>query len=341
MKTSLFTLLATSSLLCADPVDDYLNFILQIQNNEAQTTHKIDDIDPQGSRSALQGVYGSSVFQLWTIHKETGAEYLLDEKTVSSYHPQAEIKIKSLDPYSVTPRIRIGESFDISYTISGLRPNDPEAQDAAKSVIFDRKVISFGDGERELTSNANETNQQTTLDKNGSQDTRWTSSVLGTDVRFAAGEEEFTIFANPDYGVEEATMLARAKLQVWPMASATISGFDPEEVYESLPSIKISLKDLYPESNTFLAYYEGGYTPNPTNIKLINTANINISDVKPQNREFTISNLNDFITEDGTYTVAIFTKTPFELGSDAVPLGTATMILKKSIKFNGQLNSHE
>lgn len=341
MKISLLTLLATASLLSADPAEDYLNFILQIQNNEDQTTHKIDDIDPQGSRNALQGIYGSSVFQLWTIHKESGAEYLLDEKTVSSYHPQAEIKITSLDPYSVTPRIRVGEEFTVSYTISGLRPDETDAQEAAKSVIFDQSVISFGDGEREHTSTAHVSSTQTELHKNGSDISQWTSSVIGEDVRFVAGEEEFTIYAKPDYGVEDATMLARAKVQVWPMATATISGSDQNEVYKTLPPIKISLKDLYPDSNTFLIYYKGPHSVHPSNIKLINTANVTISDVKPQNREFTIGNLNDFITEDGIYTVEIFHKTPFELNNDAVPLGSATMTLKKSIEFNGQLNSAE
>ena len=83
--------------------EPYRNKIIQVIENPLDinnpTLRYLNPIAADGTAYAPEGVTGRSIFQLWTVHETTGADYMLDEKTVSSYHPQAQISITSLDPY--------------------------------------------------------------------------------------------------------------------------------------------------------------------------------------------------------------------------------------------------
>ncbi|MBK1830365.1 hypothetical protein JIN77_06490 [Verrucomicrobiaceae bacterium R5-34] len=143
MKYMLSALLLSSLAIQADnESEDYLNFVIQIQNDTYQTTHKMDDLAPSGSATALKGVETSSTFQLWTINRDTGAEYLLDEKIVSAYHPTAEIAITTNDPYTGVPRTRVDQPFKVSYTMEGLVTDD-EAPAAAKSATLTHLAVTY------------------------------------------------------------------------------------------------------------------------------------------------------------------------------------------------------
>lgn len=341
MKKLIVTLALAAPLAHADPADNYLNFILQIQNNASQTTHKIDDIDPRGSRKALEGVQGSAVFQLWTIHRETGAEYLLDEKTVSSYHPEATISISSDDPYRVVPRTRIDQPFTVTYTVSGLKPSDPNAHAAAKAVVLNHQVTTFEKGEFSETAQAATKISQRELNRNATTVENHPTSVTSDDLPSTAGVEEITIYAKPDYGAEDPTMLARQKVHVWPLARGVITGIIEGETYANLPNISVELRDLYPDSETYLRIYKGNPTRTPSDPIIVNTSNIKISDVIPQSRTFLVTTLNDFLEDDGTYTIEIAHVTPFESAEAPAQLSPVTFHLKRALKINGQLNSSE
>lgn len=365
MKSILTALIASATAVqAADESANYLNFIIQIQNNANKTTHKLDDISPAGHGTALRGVRKSSTFQLWTIHRETGAEYLLDEKIVSGYHPRANITITSQDPYTGIPRTRVDHPFTVKYKVNGLLPGQEDAPEAAKSVILHHVVTSYG-----AAPNAGGTQQQGAgnvlgglvggvggavgeiagnllsvllpereISQNGvTRETRMTS-IEAEDLTTASGEETFTIFAKPDYGVQESDMLASAKVQVWPIARGSISGFESGLPYSRIPDIHIDLKDLYPSSTTYVRAYKGAPSDNPVNPVIINTSYVIIDDVKTADREFILTGLDQFLTEAGTYTLEILHTTPF--GIDLLHQ-TSGLVKKNGIKVIGTLGGSE
>lgn len=364
MRTILTALIAsTVATQAADESANYLNFIIQIQNNKNKTTHKMDDITPNGNGTALKGVTKSSTFQLWTIHRETGKEYLLDEKIVSAYHPKATITITSQDPYTGIPRTRVDHPFEVKYKINGLKVGQADAPAAAKSVTLQHVVTSYGAAPAD-------DNQQTgggllgglvggiggavddtvggllsvllpevEMTKNGiTKETRMTS-IQADDLTTASGEETFTIFAKPDYGVEESAMLANAKVQIWPIAQGSITGFESGQPYNKLPDIKIDLKDLYPSSTTYVRAYKGDPTDSPVNPIIINTSYIIIDDVKTVDREFALTGLDAFMSEAGTYTLELLHVTPF--GVDMLYQTSGDLVKKDSIKVIGTLGGSE
>jgi len=328
----LTSLLLSLSLAVASANEQYLNFLIQTQNDANQTTHKLDDIDPSGNATALQGVMGSSVFRLWTVNRDTGAEYLLDEKTVSAYHPSAEITITTGDPHSVIPRTRVDQPFQLTYTIEGLLPNDPQAPAAAKAVLFDHTVTKYGPGKEIKDSTAINTTTQVPKTQNKTTNETRMTSIIAPNITTVKGEEEFTIWALPDGVVSDLTVLDKQKVQIWPIATATISPLGGSSAPTTESRLSISLVDLYPYSTTY-ARITNGDPQNPhTTFTNINTANIIINDSTPQDRDFQILNLNEFMSEAGEYTVQIVHETPF--GADIL----AEHMVEKKTKI--VINAH-
>ena len=343
MKAILTALIASTAITQAtDENENYLNFIIQIQNNPTQTTHKLDDVTPTGNATALRGIDTSSTFQLWTIHRETGQEYLLDEKIVSSYHPTAEIEITTGDPYKPIPRTRVDQAFGVSYTVNGLLPDTAETPDAAKSVVLRHSLTPYGDAAGAPNNNTSADNSivlpDSEISTNGTTKETRVTSLQAADLTTASGEETFTIFARPDFGVEESSMLANATVQVWPIAQGDISGFVPGQAYSRLPDLKIDLEDLYPSSTTYVRAYLGSPTETPENPILINTSYVIIDDVKTVNRDFILTDLDKLLTESGTYTLELLHLTPF--GVDLLHQ-TDGLVKKNSIKVVGTLGGSE
>lgn len=355
------TLLALAGLASAattradDESADYLNFIIQVQNDEHRTTHKLNDISPTGNGNALEGVDSSSVFQLWTIHRTKATEYLLDEKIVSSYHPEATITITTGDDYEGVPRTRVDQPFTVSYTVNGLVTNDPKVQDAAKSVVLEHKATNYVEqpapaqqpeggllggivGDTLGTVLGAVKSLQSVVDKNGAtRETRLTT-LEGPDLTQVSGEEEFTIFARPDFGVEESHQLANAKVQIWPIARGEMTGIDGNKRYLELPDVHVELEELYPDSTTYVRVYKGEPRTNPAQVHIINTSYVIVDDATPQDRKFSLSGKELGITEKGDYTLEIIHETPF--GADILSQ-TYPLRKKGSLKVIGSLNTSE
>jgi len=267
MKTPLCIFLAITSLATADDVP-YVNEIIQVIENPIDannpTLRYLTPLAASGTSAAPEGVMGRSIFQLWTVHETTGADYMLDEKTVSSYHPQAEISITSADPYKAVPRTRVDQPFTVSYNVSGIVTDDPEVQEAAKSVIFDHRVTAYDEGEHEADDNATyTTHDHDPITQNGESSLAdIVTELSGSDLTKVSGEEIFSIYANPDFGVVGASLLASQRVQIWPVANGSISGVDPNQKYALVPTIDVTTVDLYPTSDTYLRYYK---TADPTN----------------------------------------------------------------------------
>jgi len=361
-----------------DESSNYLNFIIQIQNDAYETTHKMDDITPSGNATALRGVQTSSTFQLWTINRLTGAEYILDEKTVSAYHPTAEITITTNDPYTGVPRTRVDHPFKVSYTVNGLIA-DETAPAAAKSATLSHLAVTYD------TSSSGNTG---TLSNTLGGLTGTLQNLFGNFTGFGDGGFGWSPYSGIDYnykpqaiitlpqatlstngltentqltslqaddltlaaGEEEFTILAApdgdnaadvlasAKVQIWPIATGTMEGVTPGQTYTKLPDLRINLKDLYPASTTYVRAYKGAPTDNPTDPIIINSSYIVLDGLVPADRDFIITELDTFITEPGSYTLELLHETPF--GVDLITQTTG-LIKKNGLRVIGNLNTSE
>lgn len=337
MKRTLITLLLFPALCHAQ--QGFLNQI--VQTHEDGTVHMITPLEAAGTSTDAEGVVGSSVFRLWTIRLSDNVEYLLDEKTVSSYHPQATVKITTGDPYALIPRTRVDQPFSIEYEVSGLVTDDPSVQDAAKSVVFDHRITQYAAGASEVAAGAHyDTHEHDPVTENSTHRiNNVLTQIQAADLTRARGEEIITIYANPDFGVGEgATMLASKRIQIWPIARGTVSGIDTTLEYTKIPEVSVSLTDLYPNSTTYLRVYGGPPAAAPTNPVNINTSYVIVDDVKPVNRSYNVSSINERILLDGKYTVELIHETPFgaDLLDQIYPLQ-----VKRAIKVNGNINSSE
>lgn len=341
MKFTVSILFALTAMIHGDE-DSYRNRIIQIIENPINANNPtfrfLNPIAANGSSTAPEGVETTSVFQLWTLHETTGVEYLLDEKTVSSYHPQAEISITSLDPYETIPRTRVDSPFNVTYNVSGIVTNDPEAQEAAKSVVFDHRVIAYRPGETSADGGSAYTTQEhSVITKNGETEISGKiTKIVAPDLTQVRGEEIFSIFANPDFGVVGASLLASARVQIWPIASGSISGVDSSRRYALVPEIKISTVDLYPVSNTYLRYYK---TDDPTNEATSGVVgNYSPNTVVPQSRDWSVRDLDSKLIEDGEYTVELLHETVF----NTLRLGSVALInVDRTIRLQGGVISAE
>lgn len=340
MKITLGIFLAITSFAMAD--DSYINKIVQITENPDDPNNPaisyLNPIAATGSSAAPEEVPTSSVFQLWTVHGTTGAEYMLDEKTVSTYHPQAEVSITSLDPYEAIPRTRVDQPFNVTYTVAGIVTDDPSVQEAAKSVIFDHRVYAYAAGEDEAPENAPyDTHDHDPITENGEHTlTGLVTQISGSDLTSVRGEELFSIYANPDFGVVGASLLASERVQIWPVASGTITGVDPNKRYALVPTIRVRTTDLYPASDTFLRYYMTSDPTNPRTSGVI--GNRRLSTTVPVTKNWKIRRLDRRIKVDGVYTLELLHTTVF----NTIRLGDPIQLtVDRTIELNGGVISAE
>jgi hypothetical protein len=66
------------------------------------------------------GFSQSALFQLWTVHKSSSANFLLDQKLVGACLPKANVRIVTLDPYGPIVRTRIDKPFRVEIQVSDL-----------------------------------------------------------------------------------------------------------------------------------------------------------------------------------------------------------------------------
>lgn len=161
------------------------------------------------------------------------------------------------------------------------------------------------------------------------------TNLSGPDFTRLEGEEVFTISALADHGVAEA-VLDSAKVQIWPIADAEISGIDPAREYADIPSVKVSLRKLYPDSTTWVRIYSGPPAPDPRDGRIVQSSYVRIEDRVPQERTVTLDDLNDYVAGGGTFTIEVLHETPF--GIDI--LRQAPVNVARPLTVRGTLFSH-
>ncbi len=210
MKKSLCILLCLSGLTMAD--ERYTNEIRVF--HEDSTQYRLEDLAPSGTTTDTRGVLGSVRYQLYTVKNEDNTNYFLDEKTVSSYHPQSTIIITSADPYKAIPRTRVDQPFSVEYLITGLITDDASVPDEAKSVVFDHRFYKYAAGATSAPASATYTvHDHDPVSANGTfHINNVMTQIQSTDLPSVRGEEIFSIYANPDWGsTPDASLLAQER----------------------------------------------------------------------------------------------------------------------------------
>jgi len=311
MKTTLAILaLGCASLHGAG--EGYVNFIRQNQ----QGTSVIWDMPviPVGNApSALALESGGALFQLWTIEQAKAKDFLLDQKLVGAYLPKADVKISTLDPYSLIPRTRVDQPFTVQIDVSGLLVgmNLPISADR---VLLEHHLANYtkeqlGFSLQQAISGTPASSGY--IQANGATVLKFpVSSLRHSDPTKASGEEHFVVHALAEGGVTQ-TQIASAMVQVWPIASGEIKGIQPgDELRFQMPKIELILNDLYPRSDTYVQVYKGAAALGKEGIRL-EGSHLVLDQDRSDSRVIPLSGFDNTFEEDGTYTMEIVHETPF------------------------------
>lgn len=290
----------------------YVNFIRQQQ----QQTGVIWDmpVASQGTGPAfLLAEEGGALFQLWTIAQLNSKDYLLDQKLVGAYLPKGTIKIQTLDSYNGIPRIRVDQPFTVDFDISGLQfgANIPIS---ASSVLAEHHLAPNPGGTVVITpaqAISGVPHSSTYIGKNGLTSVSYAgSSIKAADPTKARGEEHFVLHALGE-GQFTQTQIASAFLQVWPLASGTISGIAEGEIVRgSPPVLTVRLDDLYPRSDSYIRIYSTGKELGELGA-VIPGSMLVLDQEFPASRLLTVKDYGNLFDSEGAYRIELLTKTPF------------------------------
>lgn len=332
-------LLALTSVNSFAQTTTYKNIVRQTQQGTG-VVWDMQDVATNGSApSALLLENGGSLFQLWCINQTAVKDHLLDQKLVGAYLPKADVKITTRDPYTAIARTRIDQPFTVEISVSDLLTGTgiPEA---ASKVLLEQHVQTYAAGQTSLEPAvvASKTPFSTAyIAQNGVTTLKFAaSSLTAPNPTKASGEEHFIVHALAD-GTVTQSQIASAKVQVWPLASGSITGISPgEQCRFQIPTIQLDLADLYPRSDTYFVLYEGTD---------INSAQGTLIKSYPWDSDtsrstlLTSDELNSIITKDGTYTVALMSTTIFDTRLLCDPV---TFTIKRSMTVNAmQVNFSE
>ncbi len=316
----------------------YTNFIRQVQFPSG--LQKDVSVTPAGQQpSDLAIDPGGARFELWTVPSTLPlTSYLLETRYVGTYIPLASVAVRSEDNTSSIVRTRADRPYYVDVVVSGLLSGatDPEP---SKSVKFLRHVQSYGAGGTGVGIDRTQAIllTQTTIATNGTQNlTFLVNSVPGANRAKVRGEERFSIFSLEDYQAPES-QLASQFIQIWPVADGTISGIASNQLIQfSLPTVTLTLNDLYPSSTTYAQVYKGNPVLGTTG-KIVPGSSLVINDSVPQSRVLSLTNYDTIFDSDGRWTMELLTKTPF--GIDR--LGFVSFDLDRTIQMNGSFTTIE
>ncbi len=282
--------------------------------------------------------------------------YLLDTKIVGTYNPQALITIISEDDYvrgdpagsTFVKRTRADRPFTVNIQLQGLVNGSSNTAEryvylGVQGKNYDPATYSSLNQPQYLIEESNLENGIYTL---GPLYHQLTSPTVSS----GNGEQSFTIVRYASYNVPD-TIIAQPKIEVWPVASANVSAIKVGQVFiDRIPSLVVTLENLYPDSRTYLQVYKGnqalgtpGKLVNGTEVRFgqfYNPDQTNISTNVPQSLTVTVDDLSNYASDDGTYTLEVITHTPF-FGRAAERLYHVTFEVDRVITSRGQLSTLE
>ncbi len=322
------------------------NIIRQIQ---LSTGLQYDFVTTEGNGSAvshLPVIPGGVSYELFAKGSAWDTNvYFLDRKVVGFYLPQGDIQIISEDQShldlgeNAVQRTRADRPYSLAITVSGLTPDDSDAPDAARQVLYTHTGHNF----------------DTTYTPNGNDEYIISSFYMGNSnpeltpvytqltpmaPTKAMGVERFTLSTLTDETVTESSILDEEMILVWPVSEAAITGIEPGyEIRDSLPKLLVYYQDLYPLSLTYVQIYAGGEalgtvgTVLPGSLRWHNTT-------VPQSEVISIENWEDYIPNEGVYTMEVLSVTPFHSWQPE-RLAHVSFTVNRKLRINGQLITSE
>jgi hypothetical protein len=326
----LFLALSTASVFAANTAIPYVNFVRQNQQGSGVVWDMPVEAVGAGTSPLLLET-GGSLFQLWTINQTSVKDYLLDQKLVGAYLPKADVKIVTLDPNGSVTRTRVDQPFTVEISVANLL-SGPGLPVASTKVLLEQHIQSYTAGQTSLDPNVVASNKplySAYISQNGKTVLKFqASSLTGPDSTKVSGEEHFIVHALPDGNITQ-TQIASAKVQVWPVASGSISGLTPNAEYRyQLPIVQLNLVDLYPRSDSYFMLYEGSSYSNSTGTII---QAYPWDSAAPKSTSMEASELSSKIAKDGTYTVALMSTTVYGTELLCPPI---TFSVKRTISVN-------
>lgn len=258
--------------------------------------------------------------------------YFLDKKVLGFYLPKATVRVVSQDP-AIPVRTRADKPYQLQITTSGMT-TDADAPLSAQKVLFTHTGINFtgkyvqGDNVEYLM------NSFYTGNVSPSYTPVYTRLVPMAPTK-AMGIERFTVSSLSDSGTSTTSILASQQLIVWPVTEATVTGvIEGETIKDFLPNLRIELKDLYPKSTTYVQMYRGAPALGTLGDVILSTLRVHDT-VVPQNEIITLTNWDNFLVDDGVYTLEVITETPFDGGAPE-RLAYVSFNVKRNIMVRGQ-----
>ena len=320
----------------------YTNFVRQVLLQSIPAIYWDVSVEPKGERFSPVAIdLAGSRYELWTIENNGSkppVSYLLDTAYVSAFAPEGDIVIKTLDPDGGSiPRTRADQPFSVDIQIKGLRNGllDPPS---SKSVRLLHHTQSYGttNGENIDRSKAS-LFSQAIISTNGKTTLNYAmTNIAGTDLTKVRGEERFSIYTRKDDGSLDEQICSRY-VKVWPLTKVSIVGVDQDSVIRfKAPEISIVVEDVYPKSYTYTQIYQG-----PQKLGTVGTvipsAQLQRNDITPHSDIWKISNVNDYIDKEGTWTMEVITETVF--GRER--LSYVTFNVDRELEVNSLLSTLE
>lgn len=365
MKATLLTLLLASASLLAES-GDYVNFLRQTQFS---TGLRWDMPVSESGRTSIPYVLGKdgSFFELWSLHLPSNGEIILDQRNLGQSTPTLTFEVETGDPYPHTLRTRVDQPFTMRMTAANFPvPVMTKMFFAHRGVVLPEGELAIDpDNPPEL-----QFSNEFAVGGNGVIDMQFpASSLTGPDATKIHGVEYFTVGAivnnnghgnneddvdvsngsvafDPSGDFDDETLvggkftvrsLTRQKaVQVWPVADGAISGIEPGRRYQRVPSVRIDLHDLYPDSTTWVRLYQGSPGAPVGNPVTIGSATVVINDSVPQDRTLMIDDLGYHLKDSGSYTMEVLHQTPF--GTEVLTRFTP-LVIDWNLSVNGTLYS--
>ncbi len=282
--------------------------------------------------------------------------YLLDTKIVGTYNPETTISLDSEDDYvrgeaasaTFVKRTRADRPFSVNVQVQGLV--DGSSNPAERSVYlavhgknYDPATYSSLNQPQYLIEESNLENGTYTF---GPIYHQLTSPTMSS----GNGEQPFTFVRYATHQVPD-TIIAQPKIEIWPVASASVSVITARQVFiDRIPSLVVTLSDLYPDSRNYVQIYKGNQVLGTTGTLVkgtelrfgrhYNPDQMESSTNVPQSLSVSIDDLSNYASEDGTYTLEVITHTPF-FGRAAERLYHITFEVDRVITSRGQISTLE
>lgn len=257
--------------------------------------------------------------------------YQLDETTLGSGFPSAQITIRSEDPH-FPHRTRADRPFTVSLAVK-------DSHGSGKKVSLHRKGTLFHPARHAPEPNSpDQSFGWWTFERQGEHNSVFYPAIPSADPTQAEGLETFTAYTAPGEESPGCLPLKSARIQIWPVATATIRGLQSGATLSAASlkkPVSILCQDLYPDSVTYVQIYHGDAKLGTRGTVLPQSV-VRFDTTVPQDQQIPLGEWRDTLP-DGKYTIEVLTITPFNQGQPE-RLAHSTFVLDRGMHAPSMVN---